>query len=257
MTTPFPGMDPYLEHPLLWPEFHLRLVVAIANQLQPQLRPHYVASVASRVYLGFPWRRFVSRRQRPRTNEDPDAPTIEEPTVLPASSEEICERRVEILDLTNEQKPVTRIELVSPSNKRSGAGRRSFLAARRQTKRSDCNLVEINLLRGGKNVLPIPVDRLRAATPFDYVVSVSRMPQHDRLEVWPWRVRDRMMQVRVPITPSVRDVVLDLQSVFERVYTDADYRLYVRYDEPCVPPLSADDQQWANERWAMYRAAHP
>ena len=36
MTYPFPGMDPYLEHPVLWESVHTRLIVAIANQLQPR-----------------------------------------------------------------------------------------------------------------------------------------------------------------------------------------------------------------------------
>ena len=35
MNTPFPGMDPYLEHPALWPGLHNRLIVTMANQLQP------------------------------------------------------------------------------------------------------------------------------------------------------------------------------------------------------------------------------
>jgi hypothetical protein len=31
MRSPFPGMDPYLEHPSLWPDVHNRLIVAIAE----------------------------------------------------------------------------------------------------------------------------------------------------------------------------------------------------------------------------------
>ena len=30
MLSPFPGIDPYLEHPDLWAEVHNRLIVAIA-----------------------------------------------------------------------------------------------------------------------------------------------------------------------------------------------------------------------------------
>src|SRR4051812_7699792 len=50
MKMPFPGMDPYLEHPVLWPSVHTRLMVALANQLRPHIRPRYVASVEERVY---------------------------------------------------------------------------------------------------------------------------------------------------------------------------------------------------------------
>jgi len=39
MPSPFPGMNPYLEHPSLWAGIHHRLITAIANDLAPQLRP--------------------------------------------------------------------------------------------------------------------------------------------------------------------------------------------------------------------------
>src|SRR5262245_13800985 len=51
METPFPGMDPYLEHPALWPSVHARLIVALADQLGPKIRPRYVASVEDRVFI--------------------------------------------------------------------------------------------------------------------------------------------------------------------------------------------------------------
>ena len=54
MKTPFPGMDPYLEHPALWPSVHTRLMVALANQLGPKVRPRYVASVEDRVFIEGP-----------------------------------------------------------------------------------------------------------------------------------------------------------------------------------------------------------
>jgi hypothetical protein len=51
MNFPFPGMDPYLEHPVLWEPVHARLVIALANQLQPRLDPRYVASIEERVFI--------------------------------------------------------------------------------------------------------------------------------------------------------------------------------------------------------------
>src|SRR6516165_9476749 len=57
MNSPFPGMDPYLEHPVLWESLHARLIVAIANQLQPKLDPRYIASIEERVFIEGPQRR--------------------------------------------------------------------------------------------------------------------------------------------------------------------------------------------------------
>ena len=44
MTSPFPGMDPYLEG-YLWPDFHHDLATAIKIQLAPQISPKYVARI--------------------------------------------------------------------------------------------------------------------------------------------------------------------------------------------------------------------
>lgn len=50
MPSPFPGMNPYLENPELWPEVHSRLIVAMADALNPQLMPKYRAAIDQRVY---------------------------------------------------------------------------------------------------------------------------------------------------------------------------------------------------------------
>ncbi|MFN4259401.1 MAG: DUF4058 family protein [Gemmataceae bacterium] len=55
----FPDMDPYLEDTRLWPGVHNRFVVYLADYLQPQLRPRYIAAVEERVYLEGPEQRIV------------------------------------------------------------------------------------------------------------------------------------------------------------------------------------------------------
>src|SRR5262245_8450347 len=51
MPSPFPGMDPYLESPIIWPDVHVELISGIRAALNPQLRPGYVARVELRVYI--------------------------------------------------------------------------------------------------------------------------------------------------------------------------------------------------------------
>ena len=48
MPTPFPGMDPYLEHPDMWRDVHHRLIVTLADHLAPALRPRYRVKVEVR-----------------------------------------------------------------------------------------------------------------------------------------------------------------------------------------------------------------
>ncbi len=50
MPSPFPGMNPYLAHPVLWSGVHHRLITAIANDLAPQIRPKYIVAIEERVY---------------------------------------------------------------------------------------------------------------------------------------------------------------------------------------------------------------
>lgn len=50
MHNPFPGMNPYLEQPGLWPQVHNRLIVAIADEITPQVAPQYRVSIEERIY---------------------------------------------------------------------------------------------------------------------------------------------------------------------------------------------------------------
>jgi len=43
MRSPFPGMDPYLEQPDVWPEFHNNLAAEIQGYLNQRIRPRYIA----------------------------------------------------------------------------------------------------------------------------------------------------------------------------------------------------------------------
>ena len=51
MQPPFPGMDPYLEHPSLWPDVHDRLIAAIADVITPAVTPKYYVGLERRAYL--------------------------------------------------------------------------------------------------------------------------------------------------------------------------------------------------------------
>ena len=45
MPSPFPGMDPYLEDPPIWPGFHHSLAEDIKAQLNGLIGPKYYADV--------------------------------------------------------------------------------------------------------------------------------------------------------------------------------------------------------------------
>jgi hypothetical protein len=51
MKSPFPGMDPCLEHPSLWPDVHNRLIAAMADALVPLVAPDFFVGLERRAYL--------------------------------------------------------------------------------------------------------------------------------------------------------------------------------------------------------------
>lgn len=45
MPSPFPGMDPFLEDPEVWPDFHHSFAEEVKGQLNSQIGPKYYAAV--------------------------------------------------------------------------------------------------------------------------------------------------------------------------------------------------------------------
>ncbi len=242
---------------MLWESVHARLMVAIANQLQPKLDPRYVASIEERVFIEGPQRRVpdvwiqkISDAELPTSLADPESDTA---VVVEVDDLEIRESRVEILDSYNELKLVALIEVVSPTNKSAGPGRVSYKAKQAETLARECHLIEIDLLAHGRHVLCIPEWRLKPFKPFDSLCCVNRWSARNRFELYPRTLRQRLPRLRIPLAQDDPDPTLDLQAAFEQVYLEGRYWRRVRYDETCVPRLSSQDQVWANERIALFR----
>jgi Protein of unknown function (DUF4058) len=165
----FPGMDPYLEEPLVWPDVHASFIVYLREHLRPLLRPRYAIAVESRLFVEGPdtdhpiipdaW----VRPTRPETPRDsgvaPEADPAVEVQVAPL---EVEETYVTIRDRQSGQRIVTVIELVSPTNKYAGPGRVSYVAKQTEVRQSTAHLVEIDLLRTGPHVVAVPEWAARA-----------------------------------------------------------------------------------------------
>jgi hypothetical protein len=252
MTMIFPGMDPYLEEPRSWTGVHTRLVVYVADYLQPRIRPRYVAVVEERVYLQGPnrdispdtWLRSTKSRepQRPVALIEADVPKVVRVPEL-----ESHEAYVNIVDLQSGQEVVTTVEVISPTNKYAGHGRDLYLAKQREVRASHTHLVEIDLLRAGPHVLAVPEDVARSQAPYDYLVCVNRAEGlRDEFDLYPFMLRDRLPRIRVPLANKDLDAVLDLQAVLDQAHEKGCFADRLRYDAPCRPPLSAQDQAWAD-----------
>ena len=135
---------------------------------------------------------------------------------------------------------VTVIELLSPSNKRTGADRDSCLAKRRELLRSPSHLVEIDLLRGWA---PMP----QGGRPeCDYSVMVSRVEKRRAADFWPIMLRDRLPLIPIPLRSPDGSVPVDLQEVLHRAYDGPGYEHFIYGGSP-EPALSPEDAVWARQ----------
>ncbi|WP_035987677.1 DUF4058 family protein [Leptolyngbya sp. KIOST-1] len=242
MVPSFPGMNPYLEAPDLWPEVHAWLIVQLARTLNPRLRPKYRAAIEQRVYtdsllVGIP---DVSVVEQPRPQPAAPKPTatLRQPiTVSLPMPEEVRETYVEIRQIGTGQ-VVTVVEVLSPKNKRPGEGLAQYGTKRLKVLESQSHLVEIDLLRGSD---PLPMSGGVAS---DYRILVSRAQRRPWAELYPFNLSDAIPQFPLPLQPGDDEPVVDLHQILQDIYTAAALEFVIDYSQQPIPPLSLADLQW-------------
>lgn len=250
MESPFPGMDPYLERPSMWPDVHNSLIYAIREQVQRQLNPRYKAVITPYISLEsleiVPNRRAVLPDVGILDRGMPGSVTstlvlAPAPLMLTAAMEfptRLARIEIRVID---DETLVTAIELLSPANKRPGAdGADAYERKRQEIFRSDAHLLELDLLSGGQR--PRLVQPLPAAP---YFIFLSRANNRPYIEVWPLSLRTPIDAVPVPLHAPDPDVLLDLGAALRQIYGSARYDLQVDYrNAPPPPELAADDAAW-------------
>jgi hypothetical protein len=235
-------MDPYLEAPDLWRDFHHRIITYLRDQLQPKLRPKYFARTEERVYVAESDRRVypdVSILREPRETYNADGLAVMEPVIVRVD-DPIHEGLVHIIDAATGEL-VTAIEVISPTNKLPGIGLDQYAKKREETLRSQTNLVEIDLLFEGQRLTPALYDA-RTHRVYRYVIGVSRFNSRHAFELYGLTLRDRLPKFRIPLKGDDPDVVLDLQAVFEQAYVNGAYDATIDYSRLPQAALTDDDQ---------------
>jgi hypothetical protein len=252
MTSPFPGMDPYLEAQGHWESFHAALILHSAEALNEELPESYVAKVETRnalVSFDEPISERVpdlllARGEKPTCSDPQGRPGLAtlEPITIPLAKREVevRERWIEILQLPN-MELVTVLEILSPSNK-AGTGRADYLAKREAYIDRPVNLVEIDLiLRGAR----MPMER--RLPPGDCYAVVARAETRPDADVYAWTIRHPLPLLPIPLKSPDPDVTLDLARVFRLSYDRGRYERIVRYGTPLLAglPIDADARSWA------------
>ena len=243
MPSPFPGMDPYLEHPGWWPDFHHEMISCCRTALLRALPPGYYARVEERFrVVGEPAagiHRIQERHRVPDVSVTRDdlgwrppqigtaaVATLEAVSVeVPMIDAEEPEHWIEVLHLEDED-VVTALELLSPYNK-AGTGWREYQQKRRDYLRAGVHLVEIDLLLKGRR--PDHASLLPAC---DYCALITRKEEPQRREVYHWQLEDPLPTVPVPLDAPDPDVGLNLAAAFAEAYERGGYARGLRYYRP-------------------------
>lgn len=257
MPSPFPGMDPYLEDPGLWPDVHHEMISTSRVILGNQLRPKYVVRVEERIYLIGDDERPISMKvsdtqisARPgwegggRSFEQRGGVDVIEPilaTRIPFVADEVREARLEIIHRESKE-VVAVIEFLSPANKSNRSpGAWSFERKRMEVDNSDAHWVEIDLLRAG-----VRVEMKEKLSPHEYLVYVSKAEERPVGKIWPIRLSQRLPVIAIPLRGDDPDTPLDLQEVLATIYERAGYDLTVDYTKEPNPPLGEEWAEWSN-----------
>lgn len=260
MTSPFPGMDPYIEASGLWEDFHTRLIGGIDAALSTFLPERYELRLGERNYVA-----IAESEEKVEHPFKPDLDIVSATppqgtgkgtaVVEPAAdadpvsmrafiAEPFRESFIEIYTDEPERYLVTCIEVLSPSNKRRGSkGRKLYKRKRQGMLLGGTNFIEIDLLRRGRRM---PMLDPWPESPYTLLVGRSALTPSCR--VWPAHFQRRLPVIPVPLAHPDPDLALDLQPLIETIYARSRYARRIDYSKPLKPPLTAEETRWLAEQ---------
>jgi hypothetical protein len=257
MKSPFPGMDPFIEACGLWEDFHSHLIQKIGEKLADMLPERYLVRTGERSYVvvveseGKISRPFlpdvsITARRGRRQPAKKASTAVAEPTsdikpinMRPFIEEEHREAFIEIYTSAADQRLVTTVEVLSPSNKRPNTlGWELYQRKRQSVLLGAVNLVEIDLLRAGQR-MPM----LDPWPPSPYTLLVARA-KRSICKVWPVDLHQPLPPLPVPLVKPDPDVHLELQPMIEAIYQRFRYERSIDYTQQLTPPLSPEEMAW-------------
>lgn len=248
-------MDPYLE--ARWSDVHVKLIGFIGEAIQPLLPKALRARSEERILLeaddeSRSYRSDITVVESSKGAKSSDVSVSSsiatvEPIVIRRHLAPMIDRSVQIIDVTNGNRVITAIEVLSPWNKASGRLNRDYLARLEDYARGNVSIVEIDLLRypprGRMEVteLDIPPQRREA-----YLVCVRRSWKPDEWTAFPMSIRVPLPNIPIPLRPEDGEIALELQPLIDRVYAAGGHD-DIDYSKPPEPPLGDDNANWARE----------
>ena len=233
-----------------------RLIAYLSEAVAASLPAPYYTAIGTRLYVESPRRHIepdvdVLIPNRPRRCAASDGGIAvlgkPKPLVFRVADDPIREWVLEIRRSDSGDRFVTSVEVLSLSNKLRGTeGRKQYLKKRRELREGKVNVFEIDLLRAGAPTMLAPIVRTeRRAGPFEFHICARRYYRSLSTEVYPIPMQERLPLIAVPLLKGDPDITVDLQAVFDRSYAVALFGRRVDYSKPCDPPLTPEQQAWA------------
>ncbi len=136
---------------------------------------------------------------------------------------------------------ITVLEVLSPTNKHPGEGRRQYEQKRLTIFGTLTNLVEIDLLRAGE---PMPMWGNGHGS--HYRILVSRARQRPSGDLYSFNVRQPVPAFPLPLQPGDDEPLVELNCILHDLYERAGYDLRINYRGDATPPVEGDDATWAD-----------
>jgi hypothetical protein len=230
-------MDPYLESPTHWSDFHSTFIHALRESINHQLPAGYIARIDE---------------QETTTNsvlEPPPGVCAADCAISRGGTNYVVLSDTQFLDRHIERyirivrlpswELVTVLELLSPTRK-YGDGRGEYMHRRGQLRQHGVNLVELDLLRAG-----VRIEFSAPPPPAHYFAFVSRACTPAATEAYPWSVRMRLPSVPLPLVPPDADVTVGLAAPFAVAYERGRSWKLIDYTKPPPPPpFAPTDTEW-------------
>jgi Protein of unknown function (DUF4058) len=251
MSNIFPGMDPFLEDPALWPDFHSTFLNYWREALADVLPAEYEASLGERVYLVeqdpdtrkliYPDVALSQSNPEAAPSRSPDAVATIEPVTIPLTI--VGGARATYIEILHrpDRTLVAVLEMLSPANKQH-PGRIEYLAKRNALLQQDVHLVELDLLVGGRR---LPFEKPLPAG--DYCYFLSRSDQRPDCQVYAWNLPHALPSLPVPLRAPSNDIVIDYDAVFATAFGRGRFGRSISYALPCPAPLTEASRSWVEE----------
>jgi hypothetical protein len=196
-------MDPFIEACGRWEDFHAKLISGIEGALSTIVPPRYFVGIGERYHV------------------------------------DLRETFIEIREV-EDQRIVTSIEVLSPTNKRNGTEGWKLYARKRQACLEDDSIsqVEIDLLRGGRRY---PMRDPWPSSP--YYILLKRRGHGHTCQVWPAHSVRALPRIPIPLADPDPDVEVAMQQLVDAVYERSRYSRLLDYTRPCRPALNAGEAE--------------